>query len=102
VYTPVKVPCEAEFSTFLVAFELNIEQRNTTMIIPPKSLQGHILLGAPSSVTPKDQTQSSNRTAGVENTIGNRGEEKNCFLAPGTPAVTTVASCSLVTGGFFP
>jgi len=91
VYVPVKAPCEAEISTFLVAFELDIEQGNTRMIISPKSLQGHIPLGAFSSVTPKEQTLPSNRAAAAENTILNTAEEKD-FLAPGTLAVTMVAS----------
>jgi len=89
---PVKALCEAEIGTFLVAFELNIEQRNTRMIISPKSLQGHIPLGAHSTVTPKEQTLPSNCAAAVENTVLNTAEEKDCFLAPGTLAVTMVAS----------
>jgi hypothetical protein len=52
MYTPVKVPCEAEISTFLVAFELNIEQRNTRMIISPK---GHIPLEALHPKPPRDK-----------------------------------------------
>jgi hypothetical protein len=36
----------------------------------------------------------------VENTILNTAEEEGCFLAPETPAVTSVAYCLLVTDGF--
>jgi len=38
---------------------LNIEQRNTMMIICPKSIMGQISLRAPSSETPKEQTLPS-------------------------------------------
>jgi hypothetical protein len=37
---------------------LSIKERNYIMIISPKSLTGHILLGAPSSKTPKEQNSA--------------------------------------------
>jgi hypothetical protein len=58
VYTPVKLQYEAEISTFLVTFELNIKQRNTRIIISPHSLKGHIPLKPPFIRNPQETKAS--------------------------------------------
>jgi len=75
---------------------LNIERRNTRIISSPKSLTGHIPLGALSSKTPKEQTLPSNSAAWVETTILNKAMETGRPLAPGIPVTTVLFTTGII------